>query len=74
LQHPVLSAIPREGSSRSEAVMVMVTAAIWVGVVVVIIMDGVEAEAIITDGGTTGTEHVGNLKGPRQIAGLFRPT
>jgi hypothetical protein len=38
--------------------MVMVTAAIWVGVVVVIIMDGVEAEDIITDGGTIGTEPV----------------
>jgi hypothetical protein len=39
--------------------MVMVTAVIWAGEVVVIITDGVEAEDIITGGGTIGTEHVG---------------
>jgi hypothetical protein len=52
----VLSAAPKERSSKSRAATA--TAAIWAGAVAVIITDGVEAEDIITVGGTIATDHV----------------
>jgi len=50
----------------------VVTAAIWAGAVVVIITDGVEAEDIITVGGTAATEKSFVIfKGPPQLGGVF---